>query len=288
MIKTISLFLAIAMVLSACTISFPILPTENSKPSSIEQAVKNYLSKELGVSIDQLELISIEAVEWGDSCLGIKSPDPCLTVVTPGYKVIIKADGKTYELHTNKNASRILIVKPDDEPQIVKLVKADLAAKLSINESEITTVLVEEVEWPDSCLGVHEEGVMCMTVITPGYRIILKANNKTYTYHTDLDGKAIIHVTKGDEPEIVMITKKYMASQFNFEISEINLVEYEKIQWPDGCLGISEPDVMCTQAIVPGYRVILEKGGETYSFRTDESGQMIKLEPVTSSDSNKS
>jgi hypothetical protein len=51
--------------------------------------------------------------------------------------------------------------------------------------SQIEILVVEPVDWPDSCLGVASPGVACAQMITPGYRVILRANGSDYEYHTD-------------------------------------------------------------------------------------------------------
>ncbi len=53
--------------------------------------------------------------------------------------------------------------------------------------------------------------------------------------------------------------------------------------WPDGCLGLSEPDVLCTMALVPGWRVVVSNGAQEWTYRTDDQGQIIKLDPGQSS-----
>lgn len=52
---------------------------------------------------------------------------------------------------------------------------------------------------------------------------------------------------------------------------------YEK-EWPNGCLGLPEADEFCTQAITPGYEVTVEASGETYVFRTNQDGSVIRRE----------
>lgn len=42
----------------------------------------------------------------------------------------------------------------------------------------------------------------------------------------------------------------------------IELVELSMVTWPDGALGCPEPDLAYTQALVEGYRIILDAGGE--------------------------
>ena len=67
----------------------------------------------------------------------------------------------------------------------------DLAQRLNVDPSVITLVSVEQVDWPDGCLGVHAPGIMCTMVITPGYRVILEANGKQYEYHTNERGDVV-------------------------------------------------------------------------------------------------
>lgn len=60
--------------------------------------------------------------------------------------------------------------------------------------------------------------------------------------------------------------------------SEVRVVSWEHVDWPNGCLGIPIRDTMCTEAIVPGYRVVLEiKGGLRYEYRTNRDGSLILL-----------
>ena len=69
---------------------------------------------------------------------------------------------------------------------------ADLAARLDIEEDQITVKSVEFVEWPDSCLGITKRDVACAEVITAGYRIILEAKGQAYEYHTDGGSQAML------------------------------------------------------------------------------------------------
>jgi hypothetical protein len=69
--------------------------------------------------------------------------------------------------------------------------RADLATRLNIDPSVITVVSVEAVDWPDGCLGIQTPGVMCIMVITPGYRVILEAEGKQYEYHTNASGDVV-------------------------------------------------------------------------------------------------
>ncbi|MEK7312632.1 MAG: hypothetical protein AAB382_11725, partial [Chloroflexota bacterium] len=59
-------------------------------------------------------------------------------------------------------------------------------------------------------------------------------------------------------------------------IAQIRLVTTEAVDWPDGCLGIQEPGVACTMAIVPGFRIVLEAQGRQYEYRTNQDGSIVR------------
>jgi hypothetical protein len=66
------------------------------------------------------------------------------------------------------------------------------------------------------------------------------------------------------------------SAQLNVAADRITLVDFEHVEWTDGCLGAGRPDEGCIQVITPGYRVMLEVDGQTYEFRTDETGSQIR------------
>jgi hypothetical protein len=68
------------------------------------------LSRNLGLAADEVKVVSVEAVEWPDACLGITQEDiSCAQVVTPGYKIVLEANGKQVEYHTDETGS---VVRP--------------------------------------------------------------------------------------------------------------------------------------------------------------------------------
>jgi hypothetical protein len=72
---------------------------------------------------------------------------------------------------------------------------AALSKNLGLEPGQIKVVSTEAVEWPDSCLGVTVEGIMCSQVVTPGYKIVLEANGKEVEYHTNQDGSVVVPAT---------------------------------------------------------------------------------------------
>lgn len=52
-----------------------------------------------------------------------------------------------------------------------------------------------------------------------------------------------------------------------FHPQEVRLLGWEKVDWPDGCLGIPMRDA-CMERVVSGYRILVEVGGQEYEYRS--------------------
>lgn len=63
------------------------------------------LSREIGVPQEQILVAEVEEREWPSSALGCPEPGRAyLQVVTPGYRIVLVAQGKNYEYHTNQKS----------------------------------------------------------------------------------------------------------------------------------------------------------------------------------------
>lgn len=59
---------------------------------------------------------------------------------------------------------------------------------------------------------------------------------------------------------------------------EMKLVSAEPTTWPDGSLGCPAPDMMYTQALVDGYLITVEAGGQTYEYHTAGLRSWVRCE----------
>lgn len=72
-------------------------------------AAQDVLIEQLGNLEDELRFVSIDHMEWPDTCLGIRSEgEMCAEVVTPGYKVVMLVGGQQYEFRTDIEGSMVL------------------------------------------------------------------------------------------------------------------------------------------------------------------------------------
>lgn len=203
--KRILLVLVLILILSACASAanptqqslFPvddeqITPTPQIDLTPAEQAAISHLSATLNLPANQISVVSTEAVEWPDGCLGVQQPGVmCTEAIVPGYKIILQAGDEQYELHTNKSGSQIAQVGETSLGAVEETVAAQLASNLGLDVDDIVVVSSKDVEFPDSCLGVAVWDEMCAQVVSPGKIIVLKANGLEFEYHTSQDGRRV-------------------------------------------------------------------------------------------------
>ena len=80
----------------------PVTPP-NEAAASLVSLVKQHLSKQLNIAVDQILLSDIKPVVWRDAGLGCPKPGvDYIQVKTPGYNILLEASGQTYIYHTDE------------------------------------------------------------------------------------------------------------------------------------------------------------------------------------------
>jgi hypothetical protein len=92
-------------------------------------------------------------------------------------------------------------------------------------------------------------------------------------------GDAITREVSGPDepyPPAVSAAQSALADELGIPPSEVQVLDYEDVLWPDGCLGIVVPNEACAQVETPGWRIELNAGGAIYVMHSDAIGQQIK------------
>ena len=71
------------------------------------------------------------------------------------------------------------------------------------------------------------------------------------------------------------IALQELANRLNIDVGEIDISLIEEREWSDGSLGCPAEGYMYTQALVPGYYILLLAGDEEYAYHTDAGNQVI-------------
>ncbi len=149
----------------------------------------------------EVAVVLVEAVVWPDGCLGCPAPgQACTEALVPGYRVVLRAAGREYEYRTDE-VRHVLLCRPIGDggfgdwgaaQRLVEAVVADLAGRTGIDPAQVVVVRVLEQQWSDSSIGCPQPGMAYLTVITPGYQIILQVAGRQYDYHTDLQSRFVL------------------------------------------------------------------------------------------------
>ncbi len=181
------------------------LPTPGTIESpGVARDLRMKVAETLDVSPDLLTALSILSVTWRDASLGCPEPGMMYAqVLTDGWLAVYEdPDGRQIEVHATQNLGSFVIcengaeepaerpVTSEDNPAVQAAVAA-LAEKLGVDAETITVQRVELEEWSDSCLGCGGIAESCLTVITPGYRVMLEYEGDVYEMRTDRVGRSI-------------------------------------------------------------------------------------------------
>lgn len=72
------------------------------------QAARQNLAQERQVDAATITVVSAEAMQWPDACLGAPTAEEmCAQVVTPGYQITLSAAGAEYIYHTNEDGTMV-------------------------------------------------------------------------------------------------------------------------------------------------------------------------------------
>ncbi|GAB4462557.1 MAG: hypothetical protein OHK0041_25990 [Anaerolineales bacterium] len=214
--KTLLKCLILALFLTACAPAVPdqsITPSNDSYPNPsypnpsypnpddnpaadltpAQQAAITLLAQTLSLPSARLTILSTEAVTWSNGCLDVERPGMmCTQALVEGYRIIVEANGREYEVRTNQTGSVAVIANGADAGSLVEVALIrQLAENLGLAEGSVTVVSNEPVEFADACLGVAMQDVMCAQVVTPGRIVVLEADGIQYEYHVSDDGRLI-------------------------------------------------------------------------------------------------
>ncbi len=127
-------------------------PPEAAPPATgfefIASAAVQFAAAELGVDPASIQVLSVDAVEWRNSCLGVDKPDEmCLDVITPGYRVLLDVDGQEVAVHTNQDARVMRLADPAQGAPNVKPVSTPW------DPAEIYALVVRQLYTVDHTFG---------------------------------------------------------------------------------------------------------------------------------------
>lgn len=75
-----------------------------------------------------------------------------------------------------------------------------------------------------------------------------------------------------------------LASRLNVTPSQLQVIEATRMTWPDQCLGLARPNERCRGGEVSGWKVVLASSQQMWTYRSNQSGRQLALEPLPNDD----
>jgi len=123
-------------------------PGKTFVSAAVELAARQFLAKTLNVDLGSVTVVSVEAASWPDSCLGVPSGRACILALTPGFKIVLAAGGKQYEVHSDATGQNLVLVPGSPSSQVPSLIWQSLDPPC-----QMVSITPQGVSW-GPCQGV--------------------------------------------------------------------------------------------------------------------------------------
>jgi hypothetical protein len=187
-------------------------------------------------------------------------------------------------------------IKQNQLPRrLVSLVLQDLSKRTGISRNQLQITNYSQQNWRNGCLELAQPDEFCTQAIVPGWRLVVSDSKQSWIYHTNNNGSVIKlasantptnNPTSQLSPSVRNLVLEAASRRLQQSISQLNIIQAQQQTWPDGCLGLANPNEGCTLALVPGWRVVVAGVGQTLVYRTNNNGSTIRLASANTSTNN--
>lgn len=84
-------------------------------------------------------------------------------------------------------------------------------------------------------------------------------------------------------PNVISALRQDLSRRTDISPDKFQILQVSPQTWPDGCLGLAKPEEFCLQMLVEGWRVAITDGRQTWTYRTDTQGRILRRETEDSS-----
>ena len=170
---------------------------ESPQTGTLEQQAVGALAQHLAIAPNEIQVRASMPQQWPSRALGCPAPNVrYASELVSGFLLMVEGAGRSYQIHTDdagtfvlcENGLPIDLMGNQGVPTVTansnaeRVVALHAAAK-NVDPSTITVISDEEVEWPSSALGCEKPGMMYMTVIKSGFRVVIEQGGQRFNYH---------------------------------------------------------------------------------------------------------
>ena len=139
-------------------------------------------------------------------------------------------------------------------------------------------VRAEAVLWNNGSLGCPKPGEFYIQIMINGYWVVLKVEGVEYDYRVSdkgsfklCEGENMPPVNSTDtsiQNPLVSHAKEDLAERLGIPITDIELLSFEEVVWPDSSLGCPQPGMRYLQVPSDGALIRLSAEGQVYDYHS--------------------
>ena len=207
------------------------------------------------------------------------SPDPSATVEQPD--IIEQRPSQTLPGGLER------VETPEFEPvvgevpdEILDEIIDDLMKSTGAEREDVQVVRAEAVLWNDGALGCPKPGEFYIQILINGYWVVLEVEGVEYDYRVSDKGNfalcegenmpPINPSDTGDQTQnpLVSQAKEDLSARLGIPITDIELLSFEEVVWPDSSLGCPQPGMRYLQVPSDGALIRLSAEGQVYDYHS--------------------
>jgi hypothetical protein len=165
--------------------------------------------------------------------------------------------------------------------EIMEPIIADLVERTGASQNNIIVIRAESVVWNDGALGCPKTGEFYIQVLISGYRVVLEVEGIGYDYRVSdkgsfklCEGGSVVPINPPEadnQNPLVLQAKEDLADRLGVPMSEIELLSFEEVVWPDSSIGCPQPGMRYKQVPYDGALIRLSADGQVYDYHSGGS-----------------
>ena len=122
----------------------------------------------------------------------------------------------------------------------------------------------------------------------PSHESITRVSAPAEPAHQSVGGSDSVIAPNGAEPAahatgspeaqsilMVNLARRDLAEQLGVPVGQIEVSGVTPVQWPDSSLGSPGPGRLYSSVVTPGYLIVLQVNGQSYTYHTDTDNQVV-------------
>ncbi len=175
--------------------------------------------------------------------------------------------------------------------RVVNAVLVDLSKQTRLSARQLQITQYSRQTWSDACLGLAKPGEIYSQAVVEGWRVVVSNGQQNWVYRTDRSGRVLRLEARNTAnslnnlpANVANAVLRDAAQRLNLSLSQLKIVEAERRNWSDGCLGLGRPQDLCAAVVTPGWLVTVEGRQQRLIYRTSDRSTAIALDTTASSD----